>query len=210
MERMPSAPPPRTVPMKLTTPPIEVLPRVRLSISRPMSKSPIGTRIISAPRHRREDRNLVAGLQREIPADRAPVDRDAQGAAVLQGLGEARSPRLEPIDQGPGRGQIERLLGLADLGLEPGEIEQLHQGHLGRRAGACNPHAITSLKGRKSTGDPSSTCDTPSPICTNPSDSTIEVNIPAPSRGNFSATQRPPSSRRRRARRYSVRLPFFS
>src|SRR5271154_1471394 len=182
MERIPSAPPPRTVPMKLTTPPIKVLPRVRLSISRPTSKSSRCTRIISAPRHRWEDGYFVAGLQREIPADRAAVDRDAQGPAVLQGLGEARPPRLEPIDQGPDRGhaggQIEGFLGLADLGLEPGEIEQLHQGHLGRRAGACNPHAITSLKGRKSTGDPSSTCDTPSPIWISPSDSTIEVNIP--------------------------------
>src|SRR3984957_11302634 len=148
-----------------------------------MSKSSRCTRIMlaSAAGHRREDRHLVARLHREIPADRTAVDRDAQSPAVLQGIGEARPARLERIDQGArrghARGQIEGFLGRADLGLEPGEIEQLHQGHLGRRADACNPHAITSLKGRKSTGEPSSTCDTPSPICTSPSDSTIEVKM---------------------------------
>src|SRR5208282_4799781 len=131
MDLTPS-PPPRTVPMKLTTPPMAVLPRVTVSISRPASKSSRCTRIMlaSAAGHGREERDLVGGLHREIPADRTAVDRDTQGAAVLQGLGKARPARLQPIDQGPGRGharrKIERFLGLADLGLEPGEIEQFH------------------------------------------------------------------------------------
>src|SRR6185437_1591286 len=70
-------------------------------------------------------------------------------------------------------------------------------------------HSITSLKGRKATTAPGSSRLTPSPISTSPSDSTIDVRIPAPSRGNFWATQPPSAPRSSRARTNSQRLLRF-
>src|SRR5690348_14082061 len=196
MDLIASAPPAsRTVPTKVTMPPIVVLPRVRSSISNPTSKSSRWTRIMvaSTAGHRREQRHFVARLEREIPADVTAVDRDAQRPAVLERLGKGRSARLEPVDQrrrrrDAGR-RIEGFLGLADLGLEPGEIKESHGADLGAGARRRKPHAMTSLNGRKSTVPPSSTWLRPSGISTKPSDSTIEVRMPAPSRGNFSATR---------------------
>src|SRR5215469_7538467 len=216
MDLIASAPPEsRTVPTKVTMPPMVVLPRVSVSISRPTSKSSRWTRIMAASTagHGRKQRHFVARLEQGVPADMATVDCDAQRPPVLQRFGEAGPARLQPIDErcrrGNAGGQIEGFLGLADLGLEPGEVQQPHGADLGVGTQRRKPYAMTSLNGRKSTVPPSSTWLKPSGISTKPSDSTIEVRMPAPSRGNFSATQ-PVSPGLRRARRYSVRLPFLS
>src|SRR5487761_324079 len=216
MDLIASAPPAsRTVPTKVTMPPIVVLPRVRIAISKPTSKSSRWTRIMTASTagHRWEQRDFVARLEQDIPADMAAVDRDAQRPPVLQRFGKAGPARREPVGQrrrrrDAGR-RIEGFLGLADLGLEPREIEEPHGADLGAGARRRKPYAMTSLNGRKSTVPPNSTWLNPSGLSTRPSDSTIEVRMPAPSRGNFSATQ-PVSPGLRRARRYSVRLPFLS
>src|SRR5215469_12833455 len=172
-------------------PPMAVLPRVRFSISRPTSKSSRCTRIMAAStaRHGRKQRHFVARLKPEIPADMAAIDGDAQRPPVLECFGETGPARLEPVDQRGRRrnagGEIEGFLGLAAIGLEPGEIQKPHGADLGAGARRRKPYAMTSLKGRKSTVPPSSTWLNPSGISTRPSDSTIEVRMPAPSRGNF-------------------------
>src|SRR5215469_10614872 len=66
-----------------------------------------------------------------IPADIVLIDRHAHDPLVFERLGESRPARLQPIEQ-PGHGgdvagQLDLLLGLADLGPEPGEIEDLHR-----------------------------------------------------------------------------------
>src|SRR5260221_9639787 len=121
----------RTSPTKLVTPPMFVLPRVRAASSAPTSKSSRCTRITgSASRHRRDQRHLVARRHRMVAGDIALVDGNAHDARVLERLGEARSAALEPVEQrrhgGDPGGQLDPFLGGADLGAQPGEIEQLH------------------------------------------------------------------------------------
>src|SRR5262249_7551071 len=120
----------RTTPTKLTMPPISCRPSVSRAISAPKSKSSRWTRIISASGHRREECHLVARAQRMTGGHVVLVDGDADDRGILQRVGKARpaalQPRQEVADGRDAGGQLDRLLGCADFGAKPSEIEQLH------------------------------------------------------------------------------------
>src|SRR5215472_9310754 len=79
----------RHTPMKVATAPTRGLPRRSAAISAPASKSAVWMRTVtSASRHRRKERDLVAGLHRGRGLRHLLVDRDAQRLP----LGERRLP----------------------------------------------------------------------------------------------------------------------
>src|SRR5215472_125121 len=121
----------RTRPMKLATPPMPWRPSVKRAISAPTSKSSRWTRIIaSASGDRREQRDLVIGAHGVAHRHVFLIDRDTHHREILERLGEARAPPLEPAQE-RGHvhhlgGRLDALLGEADLGTQPGEIKDLH------------------------------------------------------------------------------------
>src|SRR6266851_6284006 len=123
------------------------------------------------------------------------------------GLGVAVEHRDAGADTGEGEGD-----GAADAAGAAGDERDLAvEAEGGERVGEIEAfaHGITSLNGRNSTAEPAATRLTPSPSSTSPSDSIMDVRIPAPSRGNFSAVQPPAAPRTSRARTYSQRLARF-
>src|SRR3989304_221622 len=90
----------RTRPTKTATPPTLALPAGSAANSRPTSKSSRWMRIMaSAARHRREDRDLVAGAHGMMGLGVFPIDRDAHDARSLQRLRVSAAPPLQPFDQ---------------------------------------------------------------------------------------------------------------
>src|SRR5215831_9957907 len=114
--------------MKLATAPTLGLPRRSAAISAPASKSAVWMRTVtSAPRHRRKERDLVAGLHRRRRLRHLLVDRDPQRLA----LGEGRLPgaasrhqlRAQPRDRG--RRDVEILAVCSELLAQAREVEDL-------------------------------------------------------------------------------------
>src|SRR5579872_1736560 len=123
----------RTRPTKRVTPPIPCRPLVREASSAPTSKSSRCTRIIaSPPGHRREEGHLIIAPDRVVEADITLIDGDPDHRRILEGFGELRAAAFEPVDERLDRRhvgrRVEHLLGDADLGADPGEIEHPH-GH---------------------------------------------------------------------------------
>src|SRR3984893_11598294 len=175
------------------------LPAASRSSSTPTLKSSRCTRIIgSASGDRREERDLVAFAQRVLGSDIVLIDRNAHDSEIPQRLGISAAAGAQPIEQPRDIANLGRqgdlLLGAADAGAQPGEIEQ--------------PHESTSENGRKSTMLPTASSLAPSSKITSPSERTIEVRIPAPSLGYLTATTASPS-RFRLARKYSRRPSFL-
>src|SRR5438477_541350 len=88
---------PRTSPTKLAIAPISLRPRASASSSRPTSKSVSCTRTRGtlASRHRRKERDLVAGTQRRRRV--APVDLDLRNRLGLVALDEHEVAGREPL-----------------------------------------------------------------------------------------------------------------
>src|SRR5262249_30061058 len=121
----------RTSPMKLPTPPTSVRPAVSRASSAPTSKSSRCTLITdSAPRDRRKERHLVAGLHRKVEAGILLVYGNPDDRPVGESGGMLGPAGGEPIEQrADGRHlgrRRHRLLADAHLALEPGEIKYLH------------------------------------------------------------------------------------
>src|SRR5215472_11315251 len=100
------------------------LPAVRRASSVPTSKSSRCTRIIaSASGNRREDRNLVAFLQRMFIPDIVLIDRHPDDRKVPQRFGISAAPRPKPVKEAshvtnPGR-QFDLFLGAPNARPQP-------------------------------------------------------------------------------------------
>src|ERR1700690_1407537 len=137
----------RTRPMKLAMAPIAGSARRKAAISAPISKSSRCTRTaISAPGHRREERDLIARRNWRILAREILVDRNAHRLALAEGgsWGPATRDQLRAEAfhvAGPGR-QVEQLLGYAHVFAQPRKVEN------------SDAHWNNSEKGRNFTASP--------------------------------------------------------
>src|ERR1017187_4848987 len=118
----------RTKPMKLAIAPIPGSARRNAAISAPISKSCRCTRTaISAPGHRRKERDLVARLHRRIAAREVLVDRNAHRLALPERRSrDAAAPdqlRTQAVHVAGLRRQIEHFLGYAHILAQPGKVK---------------------------------------------------------------------------------------
>src|SRR6185312_9117209 len=122
----------RTRPTKLASAPTSTRPRVSASSSRPTSKSSAWTRTngTSASGDRREEGDLVAGLQGRGGIGHALVHGDAPGLARSEGRRPAivALPQLLHEGRHGGRSRRERhlLAGASDALAQAREIEERH------------------------------------------------------------------------------------
>src|SRR5882724_5889228 len=134
---------PRQMPVKVTTAPISVRPRLSLAASLAASNgsrcrrmvmlfaptfpasSPQG-RMKSSPRHRREEGNFACARDRGVGLDMGAVDRRADHLRVLERMGiflaAQREPAHEVGDRRDRGRRLDLLLRLADALAHPGEI----------------------------------------------------------------------------------------
>src|SRR5579871_535288 len=89
----------RTRPTKLASPPMSVRLSVNRASSAPTSKSSRWTRITSASRHRRKERDLVAGAHGVLEAGIFLIDRDAKDLAIGERGLVRRALIFQPIEQ---------------------------------------------------------------------------------------------------------------
>src|SRR5258708_37618583 len=93
----------RTRPMNAATAPMRASPLRNAAISRATSKSPVWTRTLIwatlAPGHRREQRDLIAGLDRRVGFRDVEVHRDAHRPTGRQLGGPRATTRAEPCEQ---------------------------------------------------------------------------------------------------------------
>src|SRR6516165_5367731 len=124
-------------PVKVTTAPMSVRPRVSFSTSAATSKASCCRRIVvvmtlatSAAGHRREERDLVGAGDRRIGAHVMAVDCGADHLRIFESVGVTLAAPGEPADQiangGDAGRRLDLLLRHADALAHPGEIQKLH------------------------------------------------------------------------------------
>src|SRR5882762_734287 len=126
---MPSFPS-RHTPIKLATAPTFGLSRRSAVISAPASKSFVWMRTgISAPRHRRKERNLVARIHRGRRLRHFLVDGDAQGLPLgkrgLPGAAAGHEQRAQACNRGRRWRDFEIFTRLAQLLAQARQVENL-------------------------------------------------------------------------------------
>src|SRR5215467_4428322 len=126
--------PPRQIPVKVTTAPTSVRPRVSRAVSAAASKSAVCSRMVAgialSSSHGREERDLRGARQRGAGLDVGAVDGGADNLRIFKCKRVFFAAPGKPVHEvrhrrNAGR-RLHKFLALADAFAHPGEIKKLH------------------------------------------------------------------------------------
>src|SRR5438105_368083 len=139
---------PRTSPTKLAIAPISLRPRASASSSCPTSKSVscTRTRATLASRHRRKERDFVAGTQRRREIRHLLVDRDAPALAGRERVGPGIAAAAQLVDEARdgcrAAGKRHLLARAAEAFAQAGEVKNGDHGESAHQARAIQTQVL--------------------------------------------------------------------